>query len=164
MAALSPGTNAPDFTLSDARGKTHVLGELLSAGPVLAVFFKVTCPTCRLAFPYIERLNQAYGDCVPFLGVAQDPLPEAMVFAQENGKATFPLCSDGPDYPVSTLYGITNVPTLFAIERGGRIAATSVGFSKRDYRELAGILADWSDRLVTDLFPQGDPAPELKPG
>lgn len=164
MAALPPGKLAPDFSLVDAKGRTHALGEILKSGPVLVAFFKVTCPTCRLAFPYIERLNQAYGDCVPFFGIAQDPIPEALVFARENGKASFTILPDGPDYPVSSLYGITNVPTLFALDRTGKIAFTGVGFSKKDYLELAGILAEGADRLVIDLFPKGDPAPTMKPG
>lgn len=165
MSALQPGARAPDFDLPDAQGRRRSLSGILPERPALIAFFKVTCPTCRLAFPYIEGLNQAYGDCVPFLGISQDPLAEAGLFARENGGASFPLLADRlPDYAVSNLYGLTNVPSLFAVDRGGRVAATCVGFSKRDYRGLAGLLADWSDRLVVDLFPPGDRAPEAKPG
>lgn len=165
MSALQPGAKAPDFDLADADGRRHALSGILPERPALVVFFKTTCPTCRLAFPYLEKLNQAYGDCVPFLGVSQDPLAEAASFARENGGASFPLLADlPPDCAASGLYGLTNVPSLFAVDRGGRVAATCVGFSKRDYRDLAGLLADWSDRLVVDLFPPGDRAPESKPG
>ena len=159
-----PGVQAPDFSLADAKGKTHALSGILKESPALVAFFKVTCPTCRLAFPYIERLNQAYGDCVPFLGIAQDPLPEALVFAKENGNSSFAILPDGPECPVSAQYGLTHVPTLFAVDQDGRIVSTSVGFVKKDLRDLSRILAEWSDRLVMDLFPKEDPAPDLKPG
>ncbi len=164
MTALAAGQSAPNFSLADARGQTHTLAEASRIGPNLLVFFKITCPTCRLAFPYLEKLNQAYGDCVPFIGVAQDSAAEATTFSRENGGASFLLLADPPDYAVSSRYGLTNVPTVFAIEKGGKIAFTSIGFSKKDLRELAQILADWSDRLVVDLFPKGDPAPDMKPG
>lgn len=164
MAALTPGSSAPDFTLPDADGRPHPLDELLAEGPALLVFFKVTCPTCRLAFPYIEKLHQAYGDHVRFAGVAQDPPAEATAFARENGNAAFAILSEKPPYATSEAYGLTNVPTLFAVAPDRRIAFSAVGFSKQAFRDLSALLADWADRLIVDLFPTGDAAPDLKPG
>jgi len=38
--ALKVGSNAPDFTLPDARGKTVSLKERLSRGPVVLSFYR----------------------------------------------------------------------------------------------------------------------------
>ena len=61
MAALATGTKAPDFDLKTLDGKRFSLGEELASGPVVLAFFKVSCPTCQYAFPFLERLHKAYG-------------------------------------------------------------------------------------------------------
>ena len=60
MAALTVGTKAPEFELTTLDGKRFVLSEVLSRGPVVLAFFKVSCPVCQFAFPYLERLHKAY--------------------------------------------------------------------------------------------------------
>jgi Peroxiredoxin len=44
---LAPGRPAPDFRLPDLQGAETSLDQLLPHGPVLVVFFKVSCPTCQ---------------------------------------------------------------------------------------------------------------------
>ena len=61
MAALTAGTKAPDFELRAMDGKRFVLRDELAHGPLVLAFFKVSCPTCQYAFPFLERLEQAYG-------------------------------------------------------------------------------------------------------
>ena len=61
MAALTVGTKAPDFVLKAMDGKRFSLQEELGSGPVVLAFFKVSCPTCQYAFPFLERLHKAYG-------------------------------------------------------------------------------------------------------
>src|ERR1035441_10668167 len=54
MAALTAGTKAPDFSLPAMDGSKFSLQEALQHGPVLAAFFKISCPVCQYAFPYFE--------------------------------------------------------------------------------------------------------------
>src|SRR6266446_2366340 len=62
MAALTAGTKAPQFELPSMDGSKFSLNEALTRGPVLAVFFKVSCPVCQYAFPYFQRVYKAYGN------------------------------------------------------------------------------------------------------
>ena len=62
MATLKAGTSAPDFTLPTIDGKKFSLRDALARGPVLAAFFKVSCPTCQYAFPFLERIYKANGN------------------------------------------------------------------------------------------------------
>ena len=64
---LEAGATAPPFRLQDASGKTHSLAEILSRGPALLAFFKITCPVCQLAFPFFERMSAGGG--LQFVGV-----------------------------------------------------------------------------------------------
>ena len=49
---------APQFDLPGLAGDRTSLPDLLVSGPVLLAFFKVTCPTCQLTFPFLERLHR----------------------------------------------------------------------------------------------------------
>ena len=61
MAALERGTTAPDFNLQAMDGKQFSLREALARGPVLAAFFKISCPTCQYALPFLQRIYGFYG-------------------------------------------------------------------------------------------------------
>src|SRR5438552_14736351 len=72
MAALAPGTKAPEFELKALDGERFSLNEELAGAPVVLVFFKVSCPTCQYALPFFERLYKAYGHKgVALVGVSQ---------------------------------------------------------------------------------------------
>jgi peroxiredoxin len=91
MAALGEGTKAPDFSLPASGWRQRFsLQEALQRGPVLAAFFKVSCPVCQYAFPFFERLHKAYGsEKVAIVAVSQDDKNNTAAFLKEYG-VTFP--------------------------------------------------------------------------
>ena len=116
MAALPAGTTAPDFSLPSINGGNFSLQSALKQGPVLAAFFKISCPVCQYTFPFLERLYKAYGDKkITIVGISQDNQRDTAAFLKEYG-VTFRVLLDDPNgYAVSNAYGLTNVPTLFLI-------------------------------------------------
>ena len=87
------GTRAPDFSLKGTDGESYTLAAALAHGPVLLVFFKTTCGTCDLAFPYINRLRESYpGDGWSLWAVAQDPPEDAVRYAAAYSTGCF--CPD----------------------------------------------------------------------
>src|SRR5580693_2968008 len=91
MAALTVGARAPEFELKALDGKSFVLREELARGPVVLAFFKVSCPTCQYTFPFLERLERAYGHTgVRIIGISQNPPRETAAFTKEFG-ITFPV-------------------------------------------------------------------------
>lgn len=137
MAALNPGTTAPDFTLPTMGGKSFSLREALVRGPVLAAFFKISCPTCQYTFPFLQRIYEAHGNKgVTIVGISQNGKKDTAAFAKEYG-ITFPvLLDDTKSYPVSNAYGLTNVPTIFWIAPDGEIEISSVGWIRKDIEEF----------------------------
>jgi len=137
MAALNPGTRAPDFALQGMDGKQFSLRELLAGGPVLLAFFKISCPTCQYAFPFLQRIYQAHGNKnVAIVGISQNEKKDTAAFLKQYG-VTFPvLLDDTHTYAVSNAYGLTNVPTLFWIAPDGEIEISSVGWSRKDVEEF----------------------------
>src|SRR5260221_6132249 len=102
MAALQPGTKAPDISLAALDGSRFSLQDALKKGPVIAAFFKVSCPVCQYAFPYLERVYKAHGgQNVTIGGISQNDRSDTAAFLKEYG-VTFPTLLDDPNgYAVS---------------------------------------------------------------
>ena len=113
------------------------LAELLNSGPVVLAFFKISCPTCQLAFPFLERLHVA-GTGLQFAGVSQDEAASTAKFAKRFG-VTFPILLDpaADGYRASNAYGLTHVPAVFVVEPDGAISHSWTGYSKADFEKLA---------------------------
>ncbi len=161
MPALEPGKTAPQIALASASGEPFSLEAALERGPVLAAFFKVSCPTCQYTFPYLERIFQAYPrEKVTVLGVSQNERPDTVAFAQKFG-ITFPLCLDDThSYPVSNQYGLTNVPSMFLISPAGKIEVTSIGWVRTDIDDLSKRLAEAAGVPPAKIFQRGEDVSE----
>jgi peroxiredoxin len=165
MAALTVGTEAPDFELRALDGRRFVLREELAHGPVVLAFFKVSCPTCQYALPFLERLEQAYRHKgVRIIGVSQNNAKHTADFLQQFG-VTFPvLLDDTEKYPVSNAYGLTNVPTFFWIAQDGEIETSSVGWVKADFSEMNRKMAEAEKMPLAVVFKAGEEVRDFRAG
>lgn len=165
MPALVAGVHAPDIQLSFLDGTKFSLGSALKQGPVVAAFFKVNCPVCQLAFPFIERIYKAYKAQGKFtlVGVSQNDASDTQAFNREFG-VTFPVLLDAKGYPVSNAYGLTNVPTIFLISPQREIEASLVSWSKAEMEDLNLTLAKISGVPAGQIFTAADQVPVFKPG
>jgi peroxiredoxin len=165
MAALAVGAKAPDFTLKTLDGKPFSLNEELGRGPVVLVFFKVSCPTCQYALPFFERLHKAYRNKgISLVGVSQNDAKETAAFMKEFG-ITFPVLLDDPgSYPASNAYGLTNVPTIFWIAQDGEIDVSSVGWLKAEFEEINRKMAEAGKSAPAAMFRPGEDVRDFRAG
>jgi peroxiredoxin len=164
MSALTAGAKAPAFALQSADGEKLSLADALKKGPVVAAFFKVSCPTCQFAAPFLERLHEAYsGAKFTLWGISQDDARDTREFCQEF-EVEFPALIDENGYPVSNQYGITNVPSVFLITPDGTIQESCVGFSKKEFESIAAAAASATGTQHSALFKPGEVVPDFKPG
>jgi peroxiredoxin len=154
---------APEFELPSLHGARQSLRELVAGGPVLLAFFKVSCPTCQLTLPFLERLHQGRAADAPrVVAISQDDAAATEKFNQRYG-ISLPVLLDpagssgGVRYPVSNAYRITNVPSLFLIERDGEISLSVTGFDRAEMEKL-GV------RFGVRLFTSADRVPVFQPG
>jgi len=140
---LRAGHRAPDFTLArlpkSGVAGTVDLGGLLAGGPVLLAFFKSTCPVCQMTLPFLERIHRGRAPgSLKIYGVSQDDAETTQEFAREFG-IDFPMLLDTEEsgYPASNAYGLSHVPTMFLVERGGTITWSLEGFVRRDFLDMA---------------------------
>jgi peroxiredoxin len=164
MSNINPGAKAPAFSLKDLSGKEYSLPALLEKGPVVAAFFKISCPVCQFTFPFLERMYKRYGgNGVTFLGVSQDDARATKKFASEYG-VTFPMALDDHNYATSNAYGLTSVPTIFLIDTDGTVRVVCMGFEKKGLEEIAGFLAERQKVVPAALFRPDEKVPAHKPG
>lgn len=131
MSGLSVGSDAPDFTLLEAPGKTVTLSEELEKGPVVLVFypadFSSVCKEelCRFR-DVLADFNQLGANV---LGISVDGIFSHAAFKEANG-IQFPLLSDWEksvidayDVVHDNLAGMTNVAkrSVFVIDTDGTV-------------------------------------------
>jgi thiol-disulfide isomerase/thioredoxin len=154
---LAEGGLAPDFELEG-----WSLAAALKNAPVLLAFFKISCPTCQFAFPFLQRLADGAAPGITpgrpqIVVVSQDDVRGTKQFADRFGIALPTLHDEVPGYRVSNLYGIRNVPTLYLIEPARHISLAVAGFGKAQFETLAA-------RFGTAVFREGEAIPAFRPG
>ena len=182
MTTILAGHTAPDFSLKALGGQDYTLRTLLQRGPVVAAFFKISCPVCQFTFPFLERLHQRYAaGGITILGISQDDARDTKDFCQEFG-VTFPALLDvdrfavtraEEGYPVSNAYGLTTVPTIFLVAPDGvdrfavtraKVKVSSMGFDRKDLEAIAVELAERRKMPRAPLFFPTEIVPANKPG
>jgi peroxiredoxin len=153
---------APEFDLPALEGGRKSLEDLLAAGPVLLAFFKVSCPTCQLTFPFLERLHRGKVAAAPqMVAISQDDAAATADFHRRFGISVPTLLDPSgciiARYPASNAYGIINVPTLILVEIDRRISFSVAGFEKAEMERLGR-------RFGVEVFKAGERVPVFQPG
>lgn len=126
---LTPGAEAPDFTLTDQNGETVRLSDYRGKKVILN-FWATWCPPCRAEMPHMQQFheNNPDGD-VEILAVnltSQDKGDEAIrSFIDEFG-LTFQIPMDESG-EVAQTYQVRTVPTTYILNTKGEIAQKIVG-------------------------------------
>lgn len=168
-SAPLPGRPAPAASFARTGGGAATTANLLADAnglPLLLAFFKVSCPTCRLAWPYLQRLHAAYGGKVlHVVGVSQNTADESREFFEEFGKATFDLVLDPePRFEASNLFHVEAVPHLALVSPSGVLEEVFAGWSKAKMEALGERLAGRGGFPPVPVVPPGDPVRDFQAG
>src|SRR5215470_1772627 len=113
------GEPAPTFTLSDFNGKTFDLAAAKDKVVVLE-WFNCDCPFCKMFCEDLKKTQASYaGKGVIWVAVDSTSFrknDENAKYAKEH-KIEYPILSDF-DGKVGHLYGATNTPHVFIINKG----------------------------------------------
>jgi peroxiredoxin len=165
MEALATGKRAPEINLPNMEGGQFSLSDALARGPAVLVFFKISCPVCQFALPYIERIYQAAkGKNVTIVGVSQNSKKDTESFMRQYG-ITFPMALEDTDsFAVSNAYGLTNVPTIFYVNQDGIIEVSAIGWSKADVEEIARKVSAQTKLPTISVIQSGEDVPAFRAG
>ena len=130
----NPGDMAPDFSLEDLSGNTVSL-KASKGSIVLLDFWATWCPPCLMSIPELVGLQQKYGEKgLVVLGISLDD-PEQisngdLLDFKEQLHINYTILR--ADWKIMEDYfdsGNASIPTLYVIDRKGRIVDKHVGFS-----------------------------------
>jgi len=141
-AALRIGSALPSVTLPGVNGAPVRIPESVKGKVVILHFWQVGCSSCKLEMPAMDELYGKYrrkGLEVVAVNVGQKK-EVVRTFAAEMG-VTYPLLID-TDGKSAALYGVTDVPRTYVIDRNGIVR----------YRILGGAAPEMLKKLILSLL------------
>jgi len=136
------GKPAPAWALTDLDGKKHSLSDYRGKVLVLDWWYK-NCPWCMLAMPKLTEVARRYADRpVVILGMNVDKDTNDARFAVTKVKPGYSSLIAGKE--TAKQYGVTGYPTLFIVDKKGKVADVHVGYDK----DLTALLSKKLDALL----------------
>jgi hypothetical protein len=148
----------PDLALPGLDGKSHPLSEAWSKGDALFLVGHRNCKTTRETIPYFDRIHRRAGEAHGVRLVLQDDVETAKTLVSTMGLAV-PVRLEPDPYPVADALALVTVPTLFLVDRQGKITHVTEAFNRAELEMLAGRVG-----VAGPLFTADDKAPAFKPG
>lgn len=116
---------AVSLKMQDFDGNTVTLADL-KGRPVVVNFWAAWCPACFAEMPAFEKVFQATGDSVQFLGIGLiDDIDTALSVVEETG-VTYPLAQD-PQGQVFAAFGGFGMPTTVFLDENGDVVEMYTG-------------------------------------
>jgi peroxiredoxin len=116
--------SVPPFRRPTMQGATFDTAEVVAGARVMVVdFFAAYCRPCQKTLPALEALHRARPD-VTVVGVSLDDTPEGAVRMINRHHLTFPVIHDG-GHVLAGRFRVTELPTAFVVDGGGRIIWTA---------------------------------------
>jgi len=156
MSIRIPGT-FPTLALAGIDDESLDLSVLFSEHDALVLFGHRDCKTTRQTIPVLDRIHRRRTRGAVVL-VLQDDAETARALAASLDLQV-PIALEPSPYPLASALGLEVVPTLYLVERGGAIAATSVGFRRADLEAFAARLG-----VPAPLFAPEESVPAFRPG
>src|SRR5215472_17067513 len=97
-------------------GRAVAIPGLQPGKKAVLVFFETDCPTCQLALPYLNALQN---DSVHVIGLSQDDEGSTREFVRQRN-IKFPVQLD-TELKLSRAYDPQSVPTLYLLNENSQI-------------------------------------------
>jgi len=123
VAKLHPGDTAPDFTLTDQKGRQVSLGDFSGRKLLLYFYPKANTPGCTTQACSIRDAGQEFtAQAVAAVGISPD-MPEKQAKFDTKYSLGFPLLSD-PDHAVADAYGVWGEKSMYGKKYMGIIRSS----------------------------------------
>ena len=137
---LAEGTQAPDWALPSLAGDTVRLADLRGQVVLLDFFYKA-CAPCAAAMPALQNLHEKYKDRgLVLLGIdpVDDPVDDQMADFLAKRNVSYTILFSNRNLPLA--YSVYAYPTLFLLDRQGRVVTSIMGFSEEMESEVEQLL------------------------
>jgi peroxiredoxin len=130
---LRVGDKAPLFEVSDVFGNSFNLGDKIGKNVIVLVFWSVYCDPCRSSMPaYSEvyRRHREKGLELFTINMDGEEMTDAIRGFLDGENIGLPVLLDEPEgdfLKIADPYGVQGTPTIYIIDKKGRIAFGKVG-------------------------------------
>ncbi|WNG41962.1 TlpA family protein disulfide reductase [Archangium minus] len=129
------GMAAPSVKMEKYEGGTLSLADL-KGKVVMLDFWATWCPPCQAEMPSLIKLAKEYeGKGLVFVAASRDEMPDAPLFVQEFVVSRMPDLGPyvvyAPD-EVAAVFQVTALPTLYFLDREGRVVDAQRGMLTED--------------------------------
>ncbi len=123
-----PAGSSPQFSLKGIDNNQINLSDY-KGRVVLIDFWATWCPPCRATIPVIERLYARYKDKgFVVLGLSVADSPDAVRSFRDANKMQYPIAM--ADDKTEKLYGVRGIPSMFLLDKDGRIVEHITGYDE----------------------------------
>jgi|SRR5208282_349455 len=136
------GSQAPDFSALALDGRTVSLGDFRGQKKVVVAFWASWCGPCRMEMPSLVKFyKENHNDSSDFelLAVSIDEDTKAAEGFAAVQKLMFPVLLD-PTQKMASAYDVQGIPTMFVIDKGGKVIYGKAGYDMTMEFRLAGAL------------------------
>ena len=133
---------APDFSALTLDGRTVSLADFRGQKKVVVSFWASWCGPCRLEMPSLVQFYKTnHRDASDFeiLAVSIDDDPKAAADFATAMKLNFPVLVD-PDKKIANAYQVEGIPTMFVIDKDGKVIYGRAGYDATMTFQLASEL------------------------
>ncbi len=142
-SAYSVGVDqkAPDFSVQNILNGKYLSLKHYKGQVVYLDFWASWCIPCLKSFPFMEQLNQKYGDrglVVIAVGLDEDR-DDLMAFLEKTPPVSFVVAHNNKG-DIATRYDVQVMPSTYLIGRDGKIKLRHLGFDSRDEEKIQKII------------------------
>lgn len=139
---IKVGDKAPDFTISEAGGKTYKLSDL--KGKVVMLQFTASwCSVCRTEMPFIEKeiWKEKKSSGLVVLGIDRDEPAEKVLRFKKDIAVTYPLVLD-PGADIFGLFALkeAGVTRNVIIDRTGKIIFLTRLYEREEFDQMKKVI------------------------
>lgn len=136
------GQKAPDFGTIDTYSRYCTLKSLTSGKPLVLFFVELQCPCCKGAKPFVDRIQETYGDVCNVVGVINADHDTANAWSNAVGPKFRVLCD--PDMAIIHSYKAQRGVYTTLITPGGQVAKAYPGYSQAMLLDIGGKIAKFA--------------------
>ncbi|MCO5295438.1 MAG: redoxin family protein [Fimbriimonadaceae bacterium] len=129
--------------------------------PLLVIFWRTGCPTCRFALPFFDRMARAYPSAT-VAGISQDSRETTTDYCLEQGIAMDQVIDE--DLAVTRSYGLTVVPSYVLTDASGSVLEAGEGWDRALAEKVSRRIAEAVGEPAVALIGAEETVPAFKPG